>query len=406
MIVRSRIVVPMVGEPLENAAVATRGNIVVSVGSFHQVKKAHPGDDIIDLGDRILLPGLINAHCHLDYTMLRGRIPAQRTFTDWICAINALKAGLSESDYVRAIDSGLAEAQAFGTTTIVNLEAFPGILPSIGTPLLRVWWCAEMIDVRTRVSPEELWELLRQWFRSRPHLLGGLGLAPHALYTASRQLFDESSAIRERHDLLLTTHLAESREEMQMFRDANGSLFDFLREIGRPIDDCGNATPISTLIRHGLMNDRWIVAHLNEIAEEDFDLLEQCNRFHIVHCPTSHDFFGHAPFALRRLEAIGFNVCLGTDSLASNSSLSLFAEMQRLIEGKHSITPRQALTMAAINGAKAIGQAESLGQIRPGFTADLIAIPYGGHDDPYEAIIGFDGKVPWMMVNGSAQSID
>jgi cytosine/adenosine deaminase-related metal-dependent hydrolase len=199
-------------------------------------------------------------------------------------------------------------------------------------------------------------------------------LAPHAPYTASAQLYSEAAALAQKQNLLLTTHLAESPEEMSMFRDASGPLFEFLQSIGRPMDDCGGATPISRLSRSQELDERWIVVHLNEITESDFDLLARGRKFHIAHCPRSHAFFGHTPFALRRLQTLGFNICLGTDSLVSSSSLSLFSEMRELQRQEPSVSSREALAMATVNGARAIGQAASLGGISPGFRADLIAI--------------------------------
>jgi cytosine/adenosine deaminase-related metal-dependent hydrolase len=405
MIIRSRIVVPMEGEPIENGAVAIEENRIVSVGRFEEVKAEH-GSGIVDLGEQILLPGLINAHCHLDYTMLRGKIPPQKSFNDWILAINAHKAAIEEEDYLTAIPDGFAEAQNFGTTTIVNLEAFPELLPRVKQSPLRIWWCVEMIDVRRLVPAQEIAENLRGWFQSHPEWRGGIGLAPHAPYTASVQLYSEASALSRKHDLLLTTHLAESHEEMQMFRDATGPAFEFLKNIGRPMDDCGNETPLSFLLRRHEIDEKWIVAHLNELTDSDFDLLARSRRFHIAHCPRSHTFFGHARFAIRKLRALGFNICLGTDSLASNSSLSLFSEMRELLRKEPWISPREVLEMATINGARAIGRARSLGKIRPGFMADLIAIPVAisRNEDAFNAIIAFEGTAPWMMVNGEILS--
>ena len=88
MIIRARIVVTMYGAPIENGAVAVSGNRIVDVGRFDDVKARNAGNTV-DLGEQALLPGLINAHCHLDYTCLRGKIPPQKSFTDWIRAINA-----------------------------------------------------------------------------------------------------------------------------------------------------------------------------------------------------------------------------------------------------------------------------------------------------------------------------
>ena len=124
MILRARIVVTMNGAPIDDGAVAISGKQIVDVGSFAEVKKRNSGQ-VVDLGEQALLPGLINAHCHLDYTCLRGRIAPQKSFTEWIQAINAEKAGLSNDDYRASINAGFVEAKRFGTTTIANLTAFP-----------------------------------------------------------------------------------------------------------------------------------------------------------------------------------------------------------------------------------------------------------------------------------------
>ena len=405
MIIRARVVVPMAGEPIGDGAVAVVGNEIASVGKFADVNRDHRGE-VLDLGEQILLPGLINAHCHLDYTALRHKIGPQRSFADWIVAINAHKDALTEADYISSITAGLAEAQKFGTTTLLNLEAFPELLPRLLRPSLRVWWCAEMIDIRRTVNVEDIAGALRDWFRSHRDWLGGFGLAPHAPYTASSQLYSNAAEIARRENLPFTTHLAESLEEMQMFRDASGPAFDFLKSIGRPMEDCGHDTPLSFVLRNQPVDEHWIMAHLNQLDPGDFDLLARAPKFQIAHCPRSHAFFGHARFAWERLRALGFNIAIGTDSLASNSSLSLFAEMRELLRREASLSPREVLEMVTVNAARAIGQGSMLGQIQPGFYADLIAVPHRESSaDIFESIVAFEQAIPWMMVNGELLSI-
>src|SRR5437773_2923901 len=270
MIVRARTVVTMDGAPIENGAVAISGNRIGDVGKFDGVKTRSAGE-VIDLGEQALLPGLINAHCHLDYTCLRGKIPPQRTFADWIRAINAEKARLSPKDYLSSINEGFAEAKRFGTTTVVNLTAFPDLVPEIHAPI-RTWWFAELIDVRAPKHANEIVDLVRRRTDSLRRAIESLrslecadmsalskrrhvaalqtqhwGLAPHALFTASKNLYERCEEIARRENVLLTTHLAESREEMEMFRDASGPLYEFLKGIGRPMDDCVNKTPLERL---------------------------------------------------------------------------------------------------------------------------------------------------------------
>src|SRR6266700_6329312 len=104
MIVRARTVVTMDGTPIEDGAVAISGNRIIDVGEFPGVSARHSGQETLDLGEQALLPGLINAHCHLDYTCLRGKIPSPKSFADWIRAINTEKANLSPKDYLSSIN--------------------------------------------------------------------------------------------------------------------------------------------------------------------------------------------------------------------------------------------------------------------------------------------------------------
>ena len=397
MILRARIVITMDGPPIDNGAVALSGNKVVDVGKFDEIKMRN-GGEIVDVGERALLPGLINAHCHLDYTCLRGEIPAQKSFTDWIRAINAKKAKLSSKDYLTSIDEGFAEAKRFGTTTIANLTAFPDLIPQIEAPI-RTWWFAELIDVR---APEHENEIVDRALESLQPAHNS-GLAPHALFTASADLHRRCQEIAPQRNILLTTHLAESHEEMEMFHDASGPLYEFMKNIGRPMEDCGNETPLESFV--GALGNRpnpqWIVAHLNELTERDFELLERSKRqFHIVNCPRSHDYFKHSHFPFERLRSLGFNICLGTDSLASNEDLSLFAEMRAFQRREPAISPEEIVKMVTINSAMALNQGNTLGRIRSGFCADLIAIQSSEHDNPFEQIVGFDGSIDWIMVNG------
>src|SRR5438552_6566415 len=387
----------MDGRPIDNGAVVVSENRIIDVRKFDEIKKDNAGQ-IVDLGEQALLPGLINAHCHLDYSCLRGKIPPQKSFADWIRAINAEKAKLSPKDYLSSINEGFAEATRFGTTTVANLTAFPDLVPQIASPI-RTWWFAELIDVRAPEQASELVDLAIESLKPAPKW----GLAPHALFTASKNLYERSEEIARRENVLLTTHLAESREEMEMFHDASGPLYEFLKSIGRPMDDCGRGTPLELFLgaRDGRALPRWIVAHLNELAESDFEQLERSKRqFHAVHSPRSHAYFKHSQFPFERLHSLGLNVCLGTDSLASNESLSLFAEMRAFQRSEPGISPDEILKMVTVNPAMALNQENTLGRIRPGFCADLIAIQSSEHDNPFEQIVGFDGSIDWIMVNG------
>jgi len=407
MIIRAGTVVTMDGLPIDNGAVAVSGSRITNVGKFSEISATNSGEQIVDLGEQALLPGLINAHCHLDYTCLRGKIPPPKSFTEWIQAINAEKANLSPENYIGSINDGFAEATRFGTTTIANLTAFPELVSRIQAPI-RAWWFAELIDVRDPSRANEIVDAAVETLKSAEHW----GLAPHAPFTASANLYRRCEEVARLENALLTTHLAESREEMSMFRDASGPLYDFLKEIGRNMADCGRKTPLSQLTE--ILRDvstpldtteSWMLVHLNELAKNDFDLFARSrNQFSIAHCPRSHAYFGHSPFEFETLRELGFNVCLGTDSLASNDDLSLFAEMRAFQKEFPKIPPDEIFRMVTSNPALALGKPHVLGRIGKNCWADLIAVPITGSTSAFEEIVAFDRVVSWLMINGQVQN--
>jgi aminodeoxyfutalosine deaminase len=430
MIVRARVVVTMDGPPINNGAVAISGDQIVDVGDFDDIKSRYgqsiddspPGllpsraarlrrlasaGSVVDLGEQALLPGLINTHCHLDYTCLRGKIPSQKSFADWIRTINTEKAKLSPDDYVRSINEGFAEAKRFGTTTIANLTAFPELIGQINQPI-RTWWFAEVIDVRDPSRAKEIVDVAVEKLKSQEHW----GLAPHAPFTASADLYRRCSEVAQREKILLTTHLAESREEMSMFRARRGPLYEFLQGIGREMGDLGHGTPVSRfseITRDSStslgMTENWLLVHLNELEESDFDQLAGSkSKASIVHCPRSHKYFGHSPFQFQKLRQRGFNICLGTDSLASNGDLSLFAEMRAFQKKFPNVSAAEILEMVTTNPAPALQQGHRLGKIRSGFTADLIAVPFERSTSVFDAIVAHNQTVGWSMIAGVVQA--
>ena len=378
----------MDGPPIENGAVLIRDARIEAVGRFPEIVKAH-GGPVTDLGDQALLPGLINSHCHLDYTVLRQAISPPPSFSQWIRRINGVKRSFYAEDYLRSTLLGFEEARKWGTTSLLNIESFPEILPMLGKPPLRTWWFFELIDLRNPVGSLDFGQLPDGW-------LGGFGLSPHAPYTASVDLYARAAATGQ----LITTHLSESKDEASMFRDASGGLFELLRDIGRDMSDCGITSPLQRLAHAGLIDSRWIIAHLNELDDEDFRVLSE-RRPHIAHCPCSHRYFRHRPFEFKKLHQLGLNLCLGTDSLASNDALNLFAEMRALQENEPWLSSEEILKTATRNPAAALGCGDSLGRISPGALADLICVPFANSLPAiYDEIVQYRQPVKWAMVNG------
>jgi cytosine/adenosine deaminase-related metal-dependent hydrolase len=403
MIIRARQVVTMEGPPIENGAVAIEGNRIVAVGTVPDLQWVSDGP-VLDLGEQVLLPGLINAHCHLDYSMMRGAISPPKQFTAWVQRINALKRSLDSDDYLAAIGRGFAELKKWGTTTVCNIEAFPELMPHLGASPVRTWWFYEMIDVRHRITSDDVVAGALAFFQHRGNSLDNFGLSPHAPYTASLDLYQLTNACASAFTMPLTTHLAESAEEFEMFRYGRGALYDFMASLHRPMEDCGTSTPFGHLWRTGAVGPQWLLVHMNALLEEDFQLLAELPRGagpHVVHCPGSHRYFSHPPFPVRRMHELGVNLCLGTDSLASTCSLSLFEEMRTVCAAEPWLRPEEVLRMVTTNPARALRRRGQLGKIVPGALADLIALPAPGTlGGVYEDIVNHGEPVSWMMIDG------
>lgn len=402
MIYRARTIYPVTRPPIENGAVVVKGAIIRDLGSWEEITAKYPQDEVTDLGERVLLPGLINAHCHLDYTMMRRAILPQTSFAEWIRRINALKRSFTAADYLESIRNGFAELIRWGTTSVFNIESFPELIPELGPPPIRTWWFYELIDIRSRLASDELVAGALSFFDGRSDWLGGFGLSPHAPFTASPELFRLAQACHSKTGMPLTTHLAESAEEWQMFASASGHLHDFLKSLGRDMKDCGETTPMRWFLQAGLDPRRWLLVHANEVADSDLHLMgNHLSGMYIVHCPLSHSYFRHRPFRASELASHGVTLCLGTDSLASTSSLCLFSEMRQFANQHPEFSPAAVLKMVTVHPAEAIGEEQRIGQISPGAYADLIAVPSRGAD-PAESILQNREPVEFILVHGDS----
>jgi cytosine/adenosine deaminase-related metal-dependent hydrolase len=260
-----------------------------------------------------------------------------------------------------------------------------------------------MIDVRHRATSEETIAGALAFFDSRPDWPGGFGLSPHAPYTASGSLYELTAQAANASGMPVTTHVAESREEWDMFHNACGELYDFMLKLGRWMFDCQpGRTPLAHVLAHAQPGPTWILAHMNELDESDFAALAAmpaAMRPSVVHCPGSHRYFRHAAFPLQRLRDCGINICLGTDSLASTLTFSMFDDMRILARREPTVPPADLLRMATLHGARALGL--NAGRIEIGALADLIAIPNAASDrDIHETVLEHRGTVPWMMLDG------
>jgi len=397
-ILRARIVLPVSAPAVENGAVCVDGGRIVAVGRAEDFT----GGAVEDLGDVILMPGLINAHCHLDYTVMRGAILQQSSFPNWIVRINDLKRVLGDDEYLQSIADGFAELQRWGATSVFNIESFPELMVRMTPPPIRTWWFYELMDIRSRVHTEDVVAGALTFFERRPHWLGGFGLSPHAPYTTSVNLYQLTKFCAEKYSMPWMTHLAETDEEFEMFVRASGPLHAFLKKLGRRMDDTGGVTPLGRLAANDALPDGGILTHMNCLADSDYEILAKVPRkYTIAHCPNCHDYFARPPFELERLRALGVPVCLGTDSLASNTALNMFSEMRTFRRHHPQLSAAEVLDAATRVPAAAIGLPGRLGEMSPEAHADLIALPYSGVlEGALEAVLENRAPVEWMMIDG------
>ena len=333
MLLRARIVLPIAAPPIENGAVLLSHNRIAAVGCWRDMAPA-ARQPAVDLGPVILLPGLVNAHCHLDYTDMTG-LPPQKHFPDWIKGLLALKAAAGYTDYAAAWIGGAKMLARSGATTVADVEAVPELLPEVWscTPL-RVFSFLEIIAVQRRRAPSEILREAAARIKSLSSARGAAGLSPHALYSTTPELLRQTAVLARRRRWRLTTHLAESASEHEMFAGRRGPMFDWLKP-QRDMSDCQGRSPVQQARRCGLLGENFLAVHANYLDDADVAALAQSGSS-VVHCPQSHAYFGHAPFPFHKLREAGVNVCLGTDSLASvlatsraKPELNMFAEAGR-----------------------------------------------------------------------------
>jgi cytosine/adenosine deaminase-related metal-dependent hydrolase len=411
LILRARVVLPIATPPIENGAVLIFRDRIVVAGPWKdfpsKLKSADRGK-ILDLGDSILLPGLVNAHCHLDYTGMAGLWPSPKKFTDWIPRMLAAKAEWSYSDYARSWVNGAKMLLHSGTTTVADIEAAPELLPEVweATPL-RVISFLELTGVRSRREPVDIIGEAVDMINSLGHSRCSAALSPHAPYSTTPELLSLSARVTKEKNLPVAVHVSESEQEFDMFTHARGEMFDWLKKNGRDNSDCGLGTPFQLLERAGLIGKNLLAIHANYLDDSDFKLLSGRGAS-IVHCPRSHEYFQHRKFPLEELLSAKINICLGTDSLATVAKngkeeldLSMFQEMQALARTYPQLPPQSILKMATVNGARALGMAGKMGELSNGACADLIAIPFSDNTTgATQAAINHSGPVRASMIGG------
>jgi len=402
-------VVPVTAPPIPDGAVWISGHRIRAVGPFCEIRDvAGPtAGPVTDLGDSAVFPGLVNAHCHLDYTAMAGLLVPPREFPDWIKGILTLKSQWTDAEFDASWRLGARQQLESGTTTVANIETRAHQLAGLraATPL-RIFSFLEMTGIRSGVDPERLLAEAMEVLRSLPPDRGGVGLSPHAPYSTSPALLRAVAAVARREGWRVTCHVAESGPEFDMFMYRRGPLFSWL-EPQRPCDDCGLGSPVQHLHRHGLLDSPLLAVHVNRLWGDDAWRLA-ARGASVVHCPRSHAYFGHPRFPREELTEAGVPICLGTDSLASTkasrdtpATLSLIDELRALAAADPGLSPRRMLTEVTVHPARALGLKSVLGELNTGALADLLVIPQAGSTATVEeALIHHRGPVAATMIGG------
>lgn len=387
---RARWVFPVVGPPIPGGCVTIGGTRIAAVDGVCSAP------DAVDLGNVAILPGLVNAHTHLELSNLERPLGSPGiSLPEWIGLVLRYRRSCSPDDLLRAIERGLAASTRLGTTLVGEI-AQPG-WPRRSfeqSPLGSVVFLELIAPTRDRVGGALA--SARAHLSRRP--VGrqvALGLSPHAPYSVCKELLVQAAALSCTLQAPLAMHLAESPEEIELLRHGTGPMRQLLEQLGawapgehapsRPID----------YLRPLVSAHRALVIHGNYLRTDEIDLLAaHRRRAAVVYCPRTHEYFGHAVYPLLQLLDAGVPVALGTDSCASSPNLSVLEEMRTVVRRHPEVAPHRVLAMATVFGAQALGFSEVAGGIEPGKAANLtvVALPDDRQPDPYRLL--FDSTLP------------
>lgn len=408
-ILAARYLLPVSQPAIRDGALLIDGSRIRAVGPRAALKKGHPGLKWQDLGEAILLPGLVNVHTHLELGALREQVPSGPSFVEWVLSLVERKQNLSWEMYTRAVEEGIAELVRTGTTCVGDVTStgvsFPGLKKSglrgvvyrevIGLDDSRAEGIAEMPFAHLTAMQEEA--------RRGPL---EVGISPHAPYSVSPRLFLLCRQLQQRLGLKATVHTAESGAEIEYLRSGAGEIRTRLLPAtgwGDVLPPILGTTPVGYLHGLGLLDSKCLLVHAVHLTGEDLELLAQ-NGATVAHCPRSNAYLGVGRAPLKALRDLKVPVGLGTDSLASSESLSLWDEI-RFAHQAHSglLSPAEWITMATSGGAQALGLDRETGTLEPGKRADLVALSLDEPGaDPNEYLLHEAGpeKVLLTLVDG------
>jgi cytosine/adenosine deaminase-related metal-dependent hydrolase len=390
--------VPVEGGPIADGAVA-----IDEDGRIDAVGPASELGDGERFDDAVILPGLVNAHTHLEYAVYAG-FGDGLPFDEWLLVHIERKARIGWDEAVAIARAGAAECLHSGVTTIGD-ASFTGAaavacdeLGLRGIVYLEVFG-QDLEQLSTRFEPHRA--------RIAGHLSERLrlGVSPHAPYTCSSELYAACAAL----DLPQITHLAESEAEQEWLRSGTGTWEPLRDELTPPL----GTTAIRHLEREQLLRPGLVAAHCVKVDDEEIALLAD-HSVAVAHCPRSNAILGCGIAPVARLLEAGVTVGLGTDSPASTPSFDFFDELRTAVyaarfraERADALTASRALELATLGSARALGLEDEVGSLAPGKRADLTVVslagsPYLPWEDPAAAVVfgGSPERVELTLVEG------
>ena len=360
---------------LENGYVQMVGENIEAVGTG---KPPDPGK-VLDLGSGALMAPMVNAHTHLELSALKGVIPLNAGFKQWVSELLRIRASLTETELLSGAADGIVALDRAGCRIVVEISTLGITRQLLRTSSLSGIFFQEHLG---NGNPEISEDYPSSSFRS--------SLATHAPHTTSPELFRSIKMTTLSRNLPMSVHLAESEDEWQFITTVRGEWADFLAE--RNIDFSNWPLPAKSPVEYldslGVLDSKTLAVHLIHCSPEDIELLRSSDT-KVCFCPRSN-FLLHEKFPdIPRFLATGLKPCLGTDSLASTPSLSILDEMTFIASKYDSISPVEILAMGTLYGAAAINMEKTFGRLAPGFKGVPYFIPIqaGKTSDVIPAIV-------------------
>jgi cytosine/adenosine deaminase-related metal-dependent hydrolase len=396
---RARYLLPVAGPPIEDGVLTVEGPRIVDAG------RAVAGDvqDVTDFGNAAIVPGLVNAHAHLEFSGLTGPLGERdMPFAEWIRAVVAWRRE-GQRDVGAAVDRGLRESQAHGTTALGEITTAvwsadaPDVQACFESAALETVVFRELIGFSAASVPAKLADA-RAFASTLPRSdRWRHGLSPHAPYSVHPELLRECVALARSEGLPLAMHLAETREELELLSSGRGPLRQLLEDLRGPWEEgvlARGSRPIDYL-RQLAGAPRALVIHGNYLADDEMDFLaERAATMSVVYCPRTHAYFGHDEYPLATMLKRDVRVALGTDGRASNPDLNLWEEM-RFVAERGQVAPAAVLELGTLAGATALGREGEIGSLEQGKLADfcVFSMPTERAHDPHELLLAPAAKL-------------